>query len=95
VNLGITDTYEGFSNVSQVLVGLISFWHFTVVRGNTLTPSIAFTSVGLPFTHALDDFLFLLPCFPFTVLKTNLTLPECECQYRSVVSAIVSSSGGT
>ena len=25
---------------------LVSFWHFTVVRGQTLTPSVAFTSVS-------------------------------------------------
>lgn len=32
-------------NASPVVVTLVSFWHFAVFRGQTLTPSIAFTSV--------------------------------------------------
>lgn len=33
-------------NASPILVTLVSFWHFTVVRGELLTPSIAFTSIS-------------------------------------------------
>lgn len=31
---------------SPILVTIVAFWHFAVVRGQTLTPSIAFTSVS-------------------------------------------------
>ena len=34
-----------YRNATPVLVTLVSFWHFAVVRGQTLTPSIAFTTV--------------------------------------------------
>ena len=34
-------------NGSPILVTLVSFWHFTIVRQQVLTPSIAFTSVSL------------------------------------------------
>lgn len=33
-------------NGSPILVTLVSFWHFTVVRGQLLTPSVAFTSIS-------------------------------------------------
>jgi uncharacterized membrane protein YwaF len=39
-----------FRSATPILVTLISFWHFTVVRRQILTPSIAFTSVS-SFTH--------------------------------------------
>jgi hypothetical protein len=32
---------------SPLIVTLVSFWHFAVWRQQTLTPSIAFTSVSL------------------------------------------------
>jgi hypothetical protein len=32
-------------NGSPILVTLVSFWHFAIVRQQTLTPSIAFTSI--------------------------------------------------
>jgi ABC-type multidrug transport system fused ATPase/permease subunit len=42
-------------NTSPIVVTLVSFWHFTVIRGQVLTPSIAFTSVSMfllsPFPH--------------------------------------------
>lgn len=34
---------------SPIVVTIVSFWHFAIVRGQTLTPSIAFTSVSPPF----------------------------------------------
>ena len=40
-----------FRNATPILVTLISFWHFTVVRRQILTPSIAFTSVS--YFHAV------------------------------------------
>lgn len=34
-------------HIAPALVTLSSFWHFAVVRGQKLTPSIAFTSVSI------------------------------------------------
>ena len=39
-----TDRYR--RNGSPILVTLVSFWHYAVVRKQVLTPSIAFTSVS-------------------------------------------------
>jgi len=39
--------FNAIWSASPILVTLVSFWHFTVVRGQTLTPSVAFTSVSL------------------------------------------------
>ena len=33
-------------NGSPILVTLVSFWHFAIVRKQVLTPSIAFTSIS-------------------------------------------------
>lgn len=52
-----------FRNGSPILVTLVSFWHFTVVRGQPLTPSIAFTSVSvIPYLHRYHT--RWLTCFP-------------------------------
>lgn len=32
-------------NGSPILVTLVSFWHFAIVRQQPLTPSVAFTSI--------------------------------------------------
>lgn len=45
-------------NGSPILVTLVSFWHFAVVREQVLTPSIAFTSVSLA-CLAFYDFCYL------------------------------------
>jgi hypothetical protein len=36
--------------LSPILVTVVAFWHFAVIRGLPLTPAVAFTSVG---SHAL------------------------------------------
>ncbi|KAJ7254830.1 hypothetical protein C8J57DRAFT_1656903, partial [Mycena rebaudengoi] len=33
------------SNATPILVIVVAFYHFAVIRGETLTPSIAFTSI--------------------------------------------------
>jgi hypothetical protein len=37
----------GNRNASPMVVTLVAFFHFAVIRNQTLTPSVAFTSVGL------------------------------------------------
>lgn len=54
---------KDFRNGSPILVTLVSFWHFAVIRQQTLTPSIAFTSVSLissHFRHLTDPYPRLL-----------------------------------
>jgi hypothetical protein len=34
-----------YRNGLPILVTLVSFWHFAIVRQQTLTPSVAFTSI--------------------------------------------------
>ncbi|KAG9313459.1 hypothetical protein JVU11DRAFT_5783 [Chiua virens] len=48
---------------SPILVTIISFWHFAVVRGQTLTPSIAFTSV------IFNEMKFALNALPETFIN--------------------------
>jgi hypothetical protein len=36
-------------SASPILVTLVAFWHFTVIRQEILTPSIAFTSVSFAY----------------------------------------------
>ena len=40
--------FNAIWNASPILVTIVSFWHFAVVRHEELTPSIAFTSVRYP-----------------------------------------------
>ncbi|OJT05133.1 ABC transporter ATP-binding protein/permease VMR1, partial [Trametes pubescens] len=51
-------------NASPILVTLVSFWHFTVVRGQLLTPSIAFTSISV-----FNELKFALNALPETLIK--------------------------
>ncbi|KAL1948837.1 hypothetical protein VTO73DRAFT_10643 [Trametes versicolor] len=51
-------------NASPILVTLVSFWHFTVVRGELLTPSIAFTSISV-----FNELKFALNALPETLIK--------------------------
>ncbi|KAG8216833.1 P-loop containing nucleoside triphosphate hydrolase protein [Butyriboletus roseoflavus] len=48
---------------SPILVTIVSFWHFAVVRGQTLTPSIAFTSV------IFNEMKFALNALPETFIN--------------------------
>ena len=60
LNYIIEVLWNSIWNGSPILVTLVSFWHYTVVRKQVLTPSIAFTSVsvhlcvyGTPNAHAI------------------------------------------
>ncbi|KAL5480838.1 hypothetical protein ACEPAI_9778 [Sanghuangporus weigelae] len=58
-------------NISPLLVTLVAFWHFTVVRGQALTPSIAFTSVCL-LSRFFSHHSYLMAVFVFSKLKFAL-----------------------
>ncbi|KAF7343129.1 ATP-dependent bile acid permease [Mycena venus] len=45
LNYIIEALLSGLWNMTPILVTLVSFYHFAVVRGEALTPSIAFTSI--------------------------------------------------
>ncbi|KAF8438137.1 hypothetical protein L210DRAFT_968152 [Boletus edulis BED1] len=49
---------------SPILVTIVSFWHFAVVRGQTLTPSIAFTSILV-----FNEMKFALNALPETFIN--------------------------
>lgn len=49
---------------SPILVTLVSFWHFAVVRGMPLTPSIAFTSLSV-----FNELKFALNTLPETFIN--------------------------
>lgn len=38
-----------YRNATPIIVTLVSFWHYAIVRQLPLTPSIAFTSVSFSF----------------------------------------------
>ncbi|EJC97742.1 multidrug resistance-associated ABC transporter [Fomitiporia mediterranea MF3/22] len=52
-------------NLSPLLVTLVSFWHFAVVRQQPLTPSVAFTSIAI-----FSKLKFALNAIPGTMVKT-------------------------
>lgn len=47
--------FNAIWNASPIFVTLVAFWHFTVIRGETLTPSVAFTSVSRSLIHLKRD----------------------------------------
>ncbi|KAK7061300.1 multidrug resistance-associated ABC transporter [Favolaschia claudopus] len=59
----ITVLWNAIWNGSPMLVTLVSFWHFAVVRQQHLTPSIAFTSV------VFNELRFALSAIPNSVIK--------------------------
>ncbi|KAL5499194.1 hypothetical protein ACEPAH_1712 [Sanghuangporus vaninii] len=52
-------------NISPLLVTLVAFWHFTVARGQALTPSVAFTSIAI-----FSKLKFALNAIPGTMVNT-------------------------
>jgi ABC-type multidrug transport system fused ATPase/permease subunit len=64
LNFTIETLWNGTWNALPILVTLVSFWHFTVVRGLTLTPSIAFTSIAV-----FDEMKFALSALPETFVN--------------------------
>ncbi|KAJ6612172.1 multidrug resistance-associated ABC transporter [Mycena sp. CBHHK59/15] len=56
-------------NGSPMIVTLVSFWHFVVVRKEILTPSIAFTSIIL-----FNEMKFALSAIPNSFVKISQTV---------------------
>ncbi|KAJ3748238.1 multidrug resistance-associated ABC transporter [Lentinula raphanica] len=64
LNYIIETCFNAIWNASPILVTLVSFWHFTVVRGEDLTPSIAFTSIMV-----FNELKFALNALPETFIN--------------------------
>ncbi|KAJ4490185.1 multidrug resistance-associated ABC transporter [Lentinula aciculospora] len=64
LNYIIEICFNAIWNASPILVTLVSFWHFTVVRGEALTPSIAFTSIMV-----FSELKFALNALPETFIN--------------------------
>ncbi|EPQ52410.1 hypothetical protein GLOTRDRAFT_26339, partial [Gloeophyllum trabeum ATCC 11539] len=63
LNYTIETLFNAIWNGSPILVTLVSFWHFAVIRQQTLTPSIAFTSV------LFSEMKFALNALPETLIN--------------------------
>ncbi|TFK48986.1 P-loop containing nucleoside triphosphate hydrolase protein [Heliocybe sulcata] len=64
LNYTIETLFNAIWNGSPILVTLVSFWHFAVIRGQTLTPSIAFTSITI-----FTEMKFALNALPETLIN--------------------------
>ncbi|RDB27902.1 ATP-dependent bile acid permease [Hypsizygus marmoreus] len=64
LNYSIETLWNAIWNGSPILVTLVSFWHFTIVRQQTLTPSIAFTSIIV-----FNEMKFALNALPETFIN--------------------------
>ncbi|KII87771.1 hypothetical protein PLICRDRAFT_92667 [Plicaturopsis crispa FD-325 SS-3] len=64
LNYLIETLWNAIWNGSPILVTLVSFWHFTVIRQQYLTPSIAFTSIMI-----FTEMKFALNALPETFLS--------------------------
>ncbi|PPR02009.1 hypothetical protein CVT24_011132 [Panaeolus cyanescens] len=64
LNYTIETLWNGIWNGSPILVTLISFWHFAIVRQQALTPSIAFTSILV-----FSEMKFSLSALPETFIN--------------------------
>ncbi|KAJ6579193.1 multidrug resistance-associated ABC transporter, partial [Mycena vulgaris] len=64
LNYTIEALLSGLWNMTPILVTLVSFYHFVVVRGESLTPSIAFTSIIV-----FNELKFALSALPETFIS--------------------------
>ncbi|KAH8087167.1 multidrug resistance-associated ABC transporter [Cristinia sonorae] len=64
LNYTIEVLWNAIWNGSPILVTLVAFWHYTIVRGQPLTPSIAFTSVSV-----FSEMKFALNALPETLIN--------------------------
>ncbi|KAK0203733.1 multidrug resistance-associated ABC transporter [Desarmillaria ectypa] len=64
LNYTIETLWNAIWNASPILVTLVSFWHFTVIRKQDLTPSIAFTSIVV-----FNELKFALNALPETFIN--------------------------
>ncbi|OJT13873.1 ATP-dependent bile acid permease, partial [Trametes pubescens] len=75
LNYIIEVLWNAIWNGSPILVTLVSFWHFTVVRGQLLTPSIAFTSISV-----FNEMKFALNALP----ETLINMLQCAVSLRRI-----------
>ncbi|KAF7795628.1 hypothetical protein EIP86_006793 [Pleurotus ostreatoroseus] len=64
LNYTIEVLWNAIWNGSPILVTLVAFWHFAVVRGQVLTPSIAFTAISV-----FEEMKFALNALPETLIN--------------------------
>ncbi|KDQ53279.1 hypothetical protein JAAARDRAFT_72568 [Jaapia argillacea MUCL 33604] len=64
LNFRIETLWNAIWNGSPLLVTLVSFWHFAVIRQQILTPSIAFTSIAI-----FSEMKFALNALPETLIN--------------------------
>ncbi|PIL23137.1 ATP-binding cassette transporter [Ganoderma sinense ZZ0214-1] len=64
LNYTIEVLWNALWNGSPILVTLVSFWHFAIVRKQVLTPSIAFTSISV-----FNEMKFALNALPETLIN--------------------------
>ncbi|KAI0720942.1 ATP-binding cassette transporter [Cerioporus squamosus] len=56
--------FRAIWDATPILVTLVSFWHYAVVRKQILTPSIAFTSISV-----FNEMKFAMSAVPETIIK--------------------------
>ncbi|KAF5314753.1 hypothetical protein D9611_007066 [Ephemerocybe angulata] len=64
LHYNIETIWNAIWNGSPILVTLVAFWHYAVVRGQPLTPSIAFTSIVV-----FNEMKFALNALPETFIN--------------------------
>ncbi|KAJ7064951.1 multidrug resistance-associated ABC transporter [Mycena amicta] len=69
LNYMIEVAWNGVWNGSPMLVTLVSFWHYAVVRKEVLTPSVAFTSRTLIVPLVFNEMKFALNALPETLIN--------------------------
>ncbi|KAI0367391.1 multidrug resistance-associated ABC transporter [Pilatotrama ljubarskyi] len=75
LNYIIEVLWNAIWNGSPILVTLVSFWHFTVVRKQVLTPSVAFTSISV-----FNEMKFALNALP----ETLINMLQCAVSLRRI-----------
>ncbi|TBU28095.1 multidrug resistance-associated ABC transporter [Dichomitus squalens] len=75
LNYTIEVLWNAIWNGSPILVTLVSFWHFAVVRKQVLTPSIAFTSISV-----FNEMKFALNALP----ETLINMLQCAVSLRRI-----------
>ncbi|KAF5371584.1 hypothetical protein D9758_003437 [Tetrapyrgos nigripes] len=64
LNYTIETLWNAIWNGSPILVTLVAFWHYTVIRGEVLTPAVAFTSIMV-----FNELKFALNALPETFIN--------------------------
>ncbi|KAG7095389.1 hypothetical protein E1B28_006144 [Marasmius oreades] len=64
LNYNIETLWNGIWNATPVLVTVVAFFHFTVIRGQQLTPNIAFTAITV-----FNELKFALNALPETLIN--------------------------